>query len=39
VEKGESERKKQAPAGDGHIVTSAGRKDAAAWGTRAEWCD
>ena len=25
--------------GDGHIVTAKGDRDAAAWGTRADWCD
>ena len=25
--------------GHGHIVTAAGKRDAAAWGTRADWCD
>jgi len=25
--------------GQGHIVTSEGRKDADAWGTRGDWCD
>ena len=25
--------------GDGHIVTSGGARDAAAWGKRADWCD
>jgi hypothetical protein len=25
--------------GEGHIVTAAGHRDAAAWGTRADWCD
>jgi hypothetical protein len=25
--------------GTGHIVTSAGRRDTEAWGTRADWCD
>jgi hypothetical protein len=25
--------------GDGHLVTSTGERDAAAWGKRADWCD
>lgn len=28
-----------ATGGTGHIVTAKGDKDAAAWGTRADWCD
>ncbi len=39
VEKGETEGKKKALPGDGHIVTSAGKMDGEAWGTRADWCD
>ena len=31
-------QKKEVP-GVGHIVTATGARDAAAWGTRAEWCD
>ncbi len=31
-------QKKDIP-GSGHIVTAKGDRDAAAWGTRAEWCD
>ena len=31
-------RKKSLP-GAGHILTSAGARDDAAWGTRADWCD
>jgi len=27
------------PAGEGHIVTSEGKRDKEAWGTRAPWCD
>jgi len=27
------------PVGEGHIVTSEGKRDGAAWGTRAPWCD
>ncbi|NJN05583.1 MAG: hypothetical protein HC814_03190 [Rhodobacteraceae bacterium] len=30
---------KSAPKGEGHIVTSEGKRDAEAWGTRARWCD
>ncbi len=30
---------KQDVPGAGHIVTARGDRDAAAWGTRAEWCD
>lgn len=30
---------KVTPKGDGHIVTSEGKQDGAAWGTRANWCD
>ncbi len=31
--------KKQDLAGNGHIVTSTGARDADAWGKRADWCD
>ena len=31
-------QKKEVP-GVGHLVTARGARDAAAWGTRAEWCD
>jgi hypothetical protein len=27
------------PPGEGHIITSEGKKDGDAWGTRAPWCD
>lgn len=30
---------KQDVGGAGHIVTSTGKRDAAAWGQRADWCD
>ncbi len=30
---------KQDIPGNGHLVTSTGQRDAAAWGKRAEWCD
>jgi hypothetical protein len=33
------EKGKKAEAGDGHIVTSEGKKDGEAWGTRGDWCD
>ena len=39
VEKGQTEGKKKALPGDGHIVTSEGKRDGEAWGTRADWCD
>lgn len=31
--------KGEGAAGHGHIVTSTGERDAAAWGKRADWCD
>jgi len=31
--------KMQETGGQGHIVTSTGRRDAEAWGKRADWCD
>lgn len=31
--------KGQAVAGTGHLLTSTGRRDAEAWGQRADWCD
>lgn len=39
VEMPKAKGEKKGPAGAGHIVTSEGRKDAEAWGTRAAWCD
>jgi len=30
---------KVTPKGEGHIVTSEGKQDIAAWGTRGNWCD
>ena len=30
---------KVTPKGEGHIVTSEGKQDGAAWGTRGNWCD
>jgi hypothetical protein len=39
VEKPKVKGEKTAPKGDGHIVTSEGKKDAEAWGTRGNWCD
>lgn len=39
LEKPKQKGEKKAPAGEGHIVMSNGKRDAEAWGTRAEWCD
>jgi hypothetical protein len=39
VEKLKEKGQKKAKPGDGHIVTSEGKHDGAAWGTRADWCD
>src|SRR5262249_29611778 len=39
VEQPKQRGQKTGAAGEGHIVTSAGKKDGEAWGTRAEWCD
>jgi len=39
VDKPKAKGEKTVPKGDGHIVTSEGKKDAEAWGTRANWCD
>ncbi|HEY3899262.1 MAG TPA: PmoA family protein [Chthoniobacter sp.] len=39
VDKPRAKGEKTAQPGDGHIVTSEGKKDGAAWGTRADWCD
>ena len=39
VEKAKVKGEKKVMPGEGHIVTSEGKRDAAAWGTRAKWCD
>lgn len=39
AEKSKAKGEKTAPKGDGHIVTSEGKKDLEAWGSRANWCD
>lgn len=39
VDKPRPKGEKITPKGDGHIVTSEGKKDLDAWGTRANWCD
>ena len=39
VEKPKAKGAKKAPAGEGHIVTSEGKRDGEAWGTKAAWCD
>lgn len=39
VDRPKEKGQKTAPRGEGHIVTSEGKRDAAAWGTRAKWCD
>jgi hypothetical protein len=39
VDKPKAKGEKTAQKGDGHIVTSEGKKDAEAWGTRGNWCD
>lgn len=39
VDKPKAKGEKTVPKGDGHIVTSEGKKDAEAWGTKANWCD
>jgi hypothetical protein len=39
VERHKEKGQKTAPAGEGHIVTSEGKRDGAAWGTRGAWCD
>ncbi len=39
VEKPKVKGAKKAAPGEGHIVTSEGKRDAEAWGTRAKWCD
>jgi len=39
VDKPKAKGEKTAQPGDGHIVTSEGKKDGPAWGTRGDWCD
>ena len=39
VQRAKAKGEKVAPAGEGHILTSEGKKDAEAWGTKAAWCD
>ena len=39
VERAKAKGEKKAAPGEGHIVTSEGKKDAEAWGTKASWCD
>jgi Methane oxygenase PmoA len=39
VEKPKAKGEKKEAPGEGHIVTSEGKKDAEAWGTKAAWCD
>ena len=39
VDKPRAKGEKVATPGDGHIVTSEGKKDLPAWGSRANWCD
>jgi hypothetical protein len=39
VDKPRAKGDKTTPKGDGHIVTSEGKKDLEAWGSRADWCD
>ena len=39
VDKPKAKGEKTTPVGEGHIVTSEGKKDKDAWGTRAKWCD
>ena len=39
VDKPKAKGEKTVPKGDGHIVTSEGKKDAEAWGSKANWCD
>lgn len=39
VDKPKAKGEKTAQKGDGHIVTSEGKTDAEAWGTRGNWCD
>ena len=39
VDKPKAKGEKTPQPGDGHIVTSEGKKDGAAWGTQGDWCD
>ncbi|MEI9893840.1 MAG: PmoA family protein [Chthoniobacter sp.] len=39
VDKPKVKGEKTVPKGDGHIITSEGKKDLEAWGTRGNWCD
>jgi hypothetical protein len=39
VQRSKPKGEKTAPAGEGHILTSTGKKDGEAWGTRADWVD
>lgn len=39
VQRGKAKGEKTAPPGEGHIVTSEGKKDGEAWGTKASWVD
>jgi len=39
VDKPRAKGEKTAQKGDGHIVTSEGKKDLEAWGSKANWCD
>jgi hypothetical protein len=39
VDKPKAKGEKTAQKGDGHILTSEGKKDLEAWGTKADWCD
>ncbi len=39
VDKPKAKGEKTVPKGEGHIVTSEGKTDAEAWGTRGNWCD
>jgi len=39
AERPKAKGEKKGQPGDGHIVTSEGKKDDDAWGTRANWCD
>lgn len=39
VEKAKPKGEKTVPPGEGHIVTSEGKLDKDAWGTRGKWCD
>jgi hypothetical protein len=39
VDKPKPKNEKTVSPGEGHILTSEGKKDKEAWGTRAKWCD